>query len=210
MRVAGAGPHVPARRSGCLPADPSPGLIAALEPGAEPGPGEEDVVLRVLIRVVAQVLRSRRRWQAPSAHSGSGRGPHPCLPPACLLPRAVWLLTADGVPLGCCGRESAHSESEAAATVCSRYSAGLVEPLVRQLKTSARSSTDRASDYGSEGWGFESLRARQVTGHLRSWSACHCCQYCCLSGLIMPRTVHRWRRRPLRGAGAARGRRCSS
>ena len=24
---------------------------------------------------------------------------------------------------------------------------------------SARSSTDRASDYGSEGWGFESLRA---------------------------------------------------
>ena len=25
--------------------------------------------------------------------------------------------------------------------------------------TSARSSTDRASDYGSEGWGFESLRA---------------------------------------------------
>ena len=29
-----------------------------------------------------------------------------------------------------------------------------------QLKTCARSSTDRASDYGSEGWGFESLRAR--------------------------------------------------
>src|SRR6478672_7441185 len=26
--------------------------------------------------------------------------------------------------------------------------------------TCARSSTDRASDYGSEGWGFESLRAR--------------------------------------------------
>ena len=25
---------------------------------------------------------------------------------------------------------------------------------------SARSLTDRASDYGSEGWGFESLRAR--------------------------------------------------
>src|ERR1700757_1597642 len=30
----------------------------------------------------------------------------------------------------------------------------------RQLKTGARSSTDRASDYGSEGWEFESLRAR--------------------------------------------------
>src|SRR3954452_608307 len=28
-------------------------------------------------------------------------------------------------------------------------------------RPSARSSTDRASDYGSEGWGFESLRARQ-------------------------------------------------
>src|ERR1700760_3292198 len=28
--------------------------------------------------------------------------------------------------------------------------------------TSARSSTDTASDYGSEGWGFESLRARQM------------------------------------------------
>jgi hypothetical protein len=27
--------------------------------------------------------------------------------------------------------------------------------------SSARSSTDRASDYGSEGWGFESLRARK-------------------------------------------------
>jgi hypothetical protein len=31
----------------------------------------------------------------------------------------------------------------------------------RQLKTGARSSTDRAFDYGSKGWGFESLRARQ-------------------------------------------------
>src|SRR5579859_44594 len=34
------------------------------------------------------------------------------------------------------------------------------KPQVGQLKTCARSSTDRASDYGSEGWGFESLRAR--------------------------------------------------
>jgi hypothetical protein len=30
----------------------------------------------------------------------------------------------------------------------------------RLADASARSSTDRASDYGSEGWGFESLRAR--------------------------------------------------
>jgi hypothetical protein len=28
--------------------------------------------------------------------------------------------------------------------------------------TSVRSSMDRASDFGSEGWGFESLRARQT------------------------------------------------
>src|SRR5204863_8374962 len=28
-------------------------------------------------------------------------------------------------------------------------------------RSSGRSSTDRAYDYGSEGWGFESLRARQ-------------------------------------------------
>ena len=34
-----------------------------------------------------------------------------------------------------------------------------------QLKTSARSSTDRASDYGSEGWGFESLRARSYNSN---------------------------------------------
>jgi hypothetical protein len=31
----------------------------------------------------------------------------------------------------------------------------------------ARSSTDRASDYGSEGWGFESLRARRSEGGYR-------------------------------------------
>ncbi len=35
--------------------------------------------------------------------------------------------------------------------------------LLRLLgQPGARSSTDRASDYGSEGWGFESLRARKV------------------------------------------------
>ena len=34
-------------------------------------------------------------------------------------------------------------------------------PECRRLSSAcARSSTDRASDYGSEGWGFESLRAR--------------------------------------------------
>src|ERR1700746_3845658 len=38
----------------------------------------------------------------------------------------------------------------------------LSPPPPRQLKTGARSSTDRASDYGSEGWEFESLRARNT------------------------------------------------
>ena len=36
----------------------------------------------------------------------------------------------------------------------------LSPPPATQLNTCARSSTDRASDYGSEGWEFESLRAR--------------------------------------------------
>ena len=45
-------------------------------------------------------------------------------------------------------------------------------------RRSARSSMDRASDYGSEGWGFESLRARSgpprcdpPVGVLRLWTA---------------------------------------
>ncbi len=36
-------------------------------------------------------------------------------------------------------------------------------PYTIEGSSCARSSTDRASDYGSEGWGFESLRARQRT-----------------------------------------------
>ena len=41
----------------------------------------------------------------------------------------------------------------------------------------ARSSMDRASDFGSEGWGFDSLRARQLQGELKGqrrsqWLAC--------------------------------------
>ena len=44
-------------------------------------------------------------------------------------------------------------------TVGSSSVAGGSSPCVDPC---ARSSTDRASDYGSEGWGFESLRARSV------------------------------------------------
>ena len=40
--------------------------------------------------------------------------------------------------------------------LCTTWARGAVD----YRGTSARSSTDRASDYGSEGWGFESLRAR--------------------------------------------------
>ena len=36
----------------------------------------------------------------------------------------------------------------------------------------ARSSTDRASDYGSEGWGFESLRARSLRQRRHQPSTC--------------------------------------
>src|SRR4029450_12068345 len=36
-----------------------------------------------------------------------------------------------------------------------------VEMAARSIRT--RGSTDRASDYGSEGWGFESLRVRQYS-----------------------------------------------
>jgi hypothetical protein len=39
-----------------------------------------------------------------------------------------------------------------------------------QPRLSARSSTDRASDYGSEGWGFESLRARCISAGQRPFS----------------------------------------
>src|SRR3954462_1877839 len=42
-------------------------------------------------------------------------------------------------------------------------SAGADSSATQLNTTCARSSTDRASDYGSEGWGFESLRARSVS-----------------------------------------------
>ena len=46
--------------------------------------------------------------------------------------------------------------SHAHCPLCTTWTRG----AVNCLGTRARSSTDRASDYGSEGWGFESLRAR--------------------------------------------------
>ena len=52
---------------------------------------------------------------------------------------------------------------------CRTLAARLLQAGAGQPKTGTRSSTDRASDYGSEGWGFESLRVRHVSagqGHL--------------------------------------------
>ena len=55
---------------------------------------------------------------------------------------------------------------------------------------SARSSTDRASDYGSEGWGFESLRARNIKrrlscGNVDQPPCCFCPLWtCCVPGVI--------------------------
>ena len=37
---------------------------------------------------------------------------------------------------------------------------------VFEIAGSARSSMDRASDFGSEGWGFKSLRAHQLINML--------------------------------------------
>src|SRR5215470_6546096 len=72
-----------------------------------------------------------------------------------MRPRPEWP-TLEG-----CVRASPKNESEALSPLC-LYGivARTCKTAGRQLKTSARSSTDRASDYGSEGWGFESLRAR--------------------------------------------------
>ena len=49
---------------------------------------------------------------------------------------------------------------------------GLHAPLSRGLDSSlgspsARGSMDRAPDYGSGGWGFKSLRARQIDRHIQ-------------------------------------------
>ena len=43
-----------------------------------------------------------------------------------------------------------------------RRTAGDTDPGRTLTHSGARSSMDRASDYGSEGWGFESLQARTV------------------------------------------------
>lgn len=82
----------------------------------------------------------------------------------------------------------------------------------------ARSSTDRASDYGSEGWGFESLRAHQrkssVSVPIRSFlfvfPPFHRCwsRGCFPSFAVSPRcarcTGSDWRARRVRSGGRTR------
>ena len=54
-------------------------------------------------------------------------------------------------------------------------------------RRSARSSMDRASDYGSEGWGFESLRARSgPLGAIHRWGFCICEKHSFGSAFFMP------------------------
>jgi hypothetical protein len=43
-----------------------------------------------------------------------------------------------------------------------------VTNLFAVIKKWPRSLMDRASDYGSEGWGFESLRGHWLVSHIRS------------------------------------------
>ena len=67
----------------------------------------------------------------------------------------------------------------------------------RPTLPSARSSTDRASDYGSEGWGFESLRARHMTR--RSDAGAHAVTdaglRCAIRSLTLAHWEHSRRRR---------------
>src|ERR1700760_3501825 len=73
-----------------------------------------------------------------------------------------------GLGLVCCRpwHSLAMRSRDVAAVEIGRRTTGptWTQSVVNYPRTSARSSTDRASDYGSEGWGFESLRARPGQG----------------------------------------------
>ena len=59
--------------------------------------------------------------------------------------------------------------------------------LCSAKRQSARSSMDRASDYGSEGWGFESLRARSgPLGAIHRRGFCICEKHSFGSAFFMP------------------------
>ena len=70
-------------------------------------------------------------------------------------------------------------------------------------KPRARSSVDRASDFGSDGRGFESLRARQCRArHFSSWATGQCRPGVASAGLRIapPIAPPRWRPPPIAGS----------
>ncbi len=77
---------------------------------------------------------------------------------------------ADGA--GSCQWARVRRISDWHARLCRRARGGvlILDPSSQdgRRQPGARSSTDRASDYGSEGWGFESLRARSSRSAGRS------------------------------------------
>ena len=105
--------------------------------------------------------RRARDLDAPEGQARQGRRavrPHQRL--VALLPRSRWRSPrAD--------QRSAGGDVRPPRRLRRRRTDFPAERGSRRLTTpSARSSTDRASDYGSEGWGFESLRARwRNAGH---------------------------------------------
>ncbi len=51
-----------------------------------------------------------------------------------------------------------------------RQFAGKLDAKIDRIETALVAQLDRASDYGSEGWGFESLRAHQIRSFPRTVS----------------------------------------
>jgi hypothetical protein len=101
-----------------------------------PGDAVTAAITTAVVMVVAAVT-PHDAWSSRSSASST--------------PSSVWRSASrpPGSACACSARASSRSDEFALAQ------------LTGTLRVCcARSSTDRASDYGSEGWGFESLRAR--------------------------------------------------
>ena len=98
-----------------------------------------------------------------SAHEGPspvGEGPSFCSPfEVCVLWAKVW-------------RRARAAEWGSLLRSCPLCGGPQVQILSSPPR--ARGSTDRASDYGSEGWGFESLRAHQIKPQSTVWAGVCC------------------------------------
>src|SRR5690242_4981092 len=88
-------------------------------------------------------------------------------------PRKGLALALEQSTLGETSRISMEARSRPAGTRCglarrqARTRTDRARDAVDCASACARSSTDRAFDYGSKGWGFESLRARTVSAGQR-------------------------------------------